>query len=255
MLAVSSEQDMTHRNRSKLKMNSNLDKLVLLWAERVSPSITLLTVTVGMVGLLVCTLLLWALEFLFTQVFPLTIYTVEVETLQRFHQAASPGLDTLMLTITRLGNPETVVPVGLVLLGTLIVHKARSEAWIVAATGMGAILLNTALKPLFGRHRPDLYPQLIHDKSFSFPSGHSLGTTVLYGMIAYLLARQYPQFALWIYLLAIILAIAVGCSRLYLDLHWPTDVLAGWSIGLLWLMTGITMLRLQRFRKRQHWTG
>lgn len=72
---------------------------------------------------------------------------------------------------------------------------------------------------------------------------------VLYGFIAYILATYYPQFSRLIYVLAVILIVAIGISRLYLGVYWPTDVIAGYGVGFLWLMICITVLKLQKFRQ------
>jgi undecaprenyl-diphosphatase len=237
------------------RINSNLEKLAMLWGQRVSSNFTLLTMTVAIAGLIGCTLLLWAMERIFSRVVPLQIFTMEVETLRWFHKVATPFLDTLMLAVTRLCNPAVALPVGLATLVILLARQAYLEAWIFVIAGLGAILLNRVLKPIFARPRPTLYPPLVQEKTFSLPSGHALGAMVLYGMIAYLLAEYYPQRAIWIYLLTGILVLAVGLSRLYLGVHWPTDVLAGWGIGFLWLATCITMLRLQKLKGRQHQCG
>jgi membrane-associated phospholipid phosphatase len=228
-------------------MTPNLEKMTMLWVQRISPSLMLLTATVGIIGLLGCTLSLWILEYVFTRVFGVQIYAAEVATLQWIHhQVTNPFLDMVMLSVTRLCNPEFAVPFSLVTIGILIANRARLEAFIFLISGLGAIFLDRGLKPIFSRLRPDLHPQLIQEKSFSLPSGHALGATVLYGMAAYLLATRFPKISIWIYLLTILLVIAVGFSRLYLGVHWPTDVLAGWGIGLLWLTTCIYMLRIQR---------
>lgn len=236
-----------------MRMDSNLEKLEMFWVQRVSSNLTLLTITVGIAGLTGCAFFLWVMGWVFTSLIPLKIYTaeVEIEILQWIHQAANPLLDALMLAVTRLCNPEVAVPVGLVTLVTLLVRHARLEAGIFAIAGLGAILLHRGLKLMFARLRPDLYPQLIQEETFSFPSSHALGATVLYGAIAYLLAKRWPQRAIWIYLLTTILVIAIGFSRLYLGVHWPTDVLAGWITGCLWLTICITMLRLQTLQKEK----
>jgi undecaprenyl-diphosphatase len=69
---------------------------------------------------------------------------------------------------------------------------------------------------------------------------------VLYGMIAFLLARHFPKRAIWFYEIAAVLTGAIGFSRLYLGVHWVTDVVGGWGMGFLWLMICITMLRLKQ---------
>ncbi len=107
------------------------------------------------------------------------------------------------------------------------------------------MILNQGLKLLFQRPRPELWPPLITEHTYSFPSGHALQGTVLYGASSYLLANRFPRWANWLYGGAILLVGAIGLSRLYLGVHWPLDVLAGWTVGFLWLITCIFLLRLQ----------
>jgi membrane-associated phospholipid phosphatase len=94
--------------------------------------------------------------------------------------------------------------------------------------------------------RPDLWRSPIKETSFSYPSGHALGSTILYGFLAYLLATRYPRFAWFIYVLAVLLIAVIGLSRLYLGVHWPTDIIGGYCIGFLWVMFCIAMLKLQQ---------
>jgi membrane-associated phospholipid phosphatase len=232
------------------KIDSNLEKLVVFWLQHISPNLITLTISIGVSGFMGCALLLWAAESLLTRLFSQPLSTVEFETLQWIHQFANSLLDSLMLSVTQLCNPEVAVSVGLLTLGILMAQQAWLETWICAIADLGSILLDKGFKLLVARIRPDLYPPLIQEPTFSFPSGHALGATVLYGMIAYLLAVRYPQWAIGIYLLTIILIGVVGFSRLYLGVHWPTDVLAGWGSGFLWLMICIVMLRLQRLEKK-----
>ena len=89
---------------------------------------------------------------------------------------------------------------------------------------------------------------MITEHTYSFPSGHALQGTVLYGAISYLLAIRFPRFANWLYGGAMLLVGAIGLSRLYLGVHWPLDVVAGWIIGFLWLVIFVVSLRLQDLR-------
>ncbi|CAN1211502.1 Phosphatidic acid phosphatase type 2/haloperoxidase domain-containing protein [Tumidithrix helvetica PCC 7403] len=235
------------------RMDSNLEKLAAFWVKHAAPKIALLSVTVGIAGITGCAFCLWGMDYIFTRTIP-NLYPTEVEILQWIHHFTNPFLDALMLLVTKLSNPEVAISVGLVTLVTLLIRQAHLEARIFTIAGLGAIFLNRGLKPVFARLRPDLYPQIIQENSFSFPSGHALGTVVLYGAIAYLLAKYYPHYRIWIYLLVAILVMAVGLSRLYLGVHWPTDVLAGWAIGLLWLITCIAMLQLQTLQQTKEST-
>nr|WP_242054985.1 phosphatase PAP2 family protein [Nostoc flagelliforme] len=96
-----------------------------------------------------------------------------------------------MLFITNLGNPNTVVVVAGITLLLLSWRRYREEAKLFVLACLGALILNTGLKLFFSKPRPELWHRLITEKSFSFPSGHALGSMVLYGFIAYEVATHY----------------------------------------------------------------
>ena len=126
--------------------------------------------------------------------------------------------------------------------------KTHMAAFIVAATTSGAVV-STLLKSLFDRPRPDLVTHLSHVYTSSFPSGHSMIAAVVYLTLGSLLASVIAKLELKIYVLAVavLLTVAVGLSRIYLGVHYPTDVLAGWLAGLVWaLLCWLVARRLQR---------
>lgn len=139
---------------------------------------------------------------------------------------------------TALGGIAVLVMIVLAASGYLALRrKYRAALWLMLATGTG-IALSTLLKMGYDRPRPDLVPHgsIVYTKSF--PSGHSLMAAVVYLTIGALLARIQPRRRLKVYILtlAILLTLLVGLSRIYLGVHWPTDVLAGWSIGAAWAL-------------------
>jgi|GEM_PF-20909 len=229
---------------------SALEKLATLWVRQVSPSLTAMIAAIGATGLVSCFMALWVLGRLATGVFlRQTIAEFDLNNLLRIHAWASPSLDQVMLVITRLGNAEVVVPTALLVLGILWGRQEKRQVWTCLTAFLGALVMNVSLKPWFMRPRPDLWPTLITETSYSFPSGHALGSTVLYGMIAYLLGRHFPRYRRGVYGAAIVLVVLISFSRLYLGVHWPSDIIAGLSIGFLWLMVGVTMSRLQDLRE------
>jgi membrane-associated phospholipid phosphatase len=132
--------------------------------------------------------------------------------------------------------------------GWMLWRQRFQQMKVFAIACLGALILNQGLKLVFVRPRPLLWKQLIKEVSYSFPSGHALGSLVLYGFLAYLLGLQFPRWSQLIYGLAAGLIGAIGLSRLYLGVHYPTDVMAGYAIGFLWLMMCIVMLKLQAGR-------
>jgi undecaprenyl-diphosphatase len=132
--------------------------------------------------------------------------------------------------------------------GYLWLQRKYGALWFVLIATVGGGLLSHVLKALFARQRPDPVPCL-WVSSPSFPSGHAMLAAVIYLTLGILLARIEPRPLLKAYFLGLmmLLAFLVGISRVYLGVHFPTDVLAGWTVGLVWgLLCGLTAWYLQR---------
>ncbi|GBE94916.1 phosphatase PAP2 family protein [Nostoc cycadae] len=226
-----------------------LRKIANFWLRHIHPRLAPLIASFGIFGLASCLFILFVLAELFEEVLEREAFAFDTYFLLWLHQFANPSLDNVMLTITNLGNPSVVVLVVVVSLAILWWRRYFQEAKIFAIACLGALILNTGLKLLFTKPRPQLWPQLISETSFSFPSGHALGSLVLYGFLGYLLATHYPRFAQFIYSVTVMAIAFIGISRLYLGVHWPTDVIAGYGVGFLWLTICIAMLKLQKIRQ------
>jgi undecaprenyl-diphosphatase len=163
------------------------------------------------------------------------------------HGWESPPLTAAMRTLTFIGSIQVFIPtliaaLALMLLtepkveGRRVVRKRQVTAIFVLAVG-GALVLNEVFKSYFHRARPVVPWSIGDEKTFSFPSGHSLFSMVLYGLIAYMvLERKSPGWhRLAVTLAAGAMTFGIGVSRIYLGMHWPTDVLAGWMTGFVWL--------------------
>jgi membrane-associated phospholipid phosphatase len=222
-----------------------MKQLTRFWTRHINPYLTSLVATLGTVSLAVCVVLLLGLSKLFQEVWEKEAFSVDTTLLLQIHQWTNPVLDRVMLGLTQLGNPSFIIGLVIGSLGWLWWKQKRAEAQLFAIASLGALVLNVGLKLFFAKPRPTLRNYLITEKSFSFPSGHALGSMVIYGFLAYLLASQFPKFSLLIYTAALGLIAAIGLSRLYLGVHWPTDVLAGYAVGFLWLIACITLLKLQ----------
>lgn len=150
---------------------------------------------------------------------------------------------------TALGGNGYLSLLTLAVVGYLYLDRKPRAAWFVVVAVAGGLLLSTGLKELFDRARPDLVPHGSYTYTASFPSGHSMLSAVTYLTLGTLLARLQSRRALKVYLLAVALVftLLVGVSRVYLGVHWPTDVLAGWSAGAAWAILCWTVARfLQR---------
>jgi undecaprenyl-diphosphatase len=151
--------------------------------------------------------------------------------------------------ITSLGGYPVVILTTLSAIGFLLIIGKRHAALLVLASIGGGMLLSSGLKNLFERPRPDLVPHVVQVYTLSFPSGHAMLSAATYLTLGALLARVQPKRVVRLYLLgvAILLTLLIGASRVYLGVHWPTDVLAGWSAGAAWAMLCWTIaLWLQR---------
>lgn len=163
--------------------------------------------------------------------------------IQRLH---TPLRDRIMLSITFMGDPVVMLLSSLGLAISPLFYNRRRQAAILGIAGVGATLLNCLMKLLFGRARPALWKHIIKVGQHSFPSGHAMVSIVIYGFTSYLLAKQFPEWRFWIYGLTILLIAAIGFSRLYLGVHWLTDVTAGYGAGLVWLIACIFSLEATR---------
>ena len=154
--------------------------------------------------------------------------------------------------ITALGSVTVLAIITLAAIGFLLADgKPRTALLVVASIG-GGTLLSTLLKIGYARPRPDLVPHAVEVYSASFPSGHALGAAVVFLTLGGLLSWAQPRRRIKVYvlMLAVLLTVAVGVSRVYLGVHWPTDVLAGWTIGAAWALawSGIALLYARRTR-------
>ena len=156
-----------------------------------------------------------------------------------------------MVDFTALGGAPVLTLITILAAGYLLARrKAHMAIYLALAISAGAIV-NTLLKYGFVRERPDVVPHLVEVSSASFPSGHAMNSAMVYLTLAALLARAERSWRVRIFLMsgAIILTLLVGVSRSYLGVHWPTDVMAGWSVGAAWAcLCSLVALQLQRRR-------
>jgi undecaprenyl-diphosphatase len=151
--------------------------------------------------------------------------------------------------LTALGGVADLCLMTSAVAGYLLISRKYGALSLLLVATLGGLLLSTVLKDLFDRPRPAVVPHLSYVNSASFPSGHSMLSAVIYLTLGSLLARLVVQRRLKAYFLgvALLLCFLVGVSRVYLGVHYPTDVLAGWSAGLAWaLLCGLVARWLQQ---------
>lgn len=156
------------------------------------------------------------------------------------HGHESPGMTTTMTAATELGGLVAVPIIAVLWAGLLWWVGRRRDAALLAATVIGATLLNTILKAVFQRERPDFWEHMVVESSYSFPSGHAMASMSL---AAALVVIAWPSRWRWLaVVLGTVYVLVVGLSRIYLGVHFPSDILAGWCVALLWVTVVVVVL-------------
>lgn len=153
--------------------------------------------------------------------------------------------------ITALGAVTALTLLTLTAIGYLITTRRYRTAALIAASTITGSLVGQILKFVFARARPTLVPHFVEIKTLSYPSGHAVNSAVVFLTLGALLARAEPvrRTRIYIVTVAILFTVLIGCSRVYVGVHWPTDVIAGWAIGGSWaLLWWAIATRAQRIR-------
>ncbi|MEO1768567.1 phosphatase PAP2 family protein [Candidatus Enterococcus ferrettii] len=194
------------------------------------------------------TLLLFAALCYIVRFYPTTLKGFDETIIQGVHSLA-PTMDTFFLWVTKFANPLTIVILAAVFLGLFWFSKERITAiWLGANLVIISGVVNQLLKLFFQRARPTILPHMVTEHSYSFPSGHSVTSMILYGTLIFttgvFIKNKFWQYALQILLGLLILGI--GVSRIYLGVHFPTDVLGGFLLGISWLLFTYPYYRQQK---------
>jgi membrane-associated phospholipid phosphatase len=156
--------------------------------------------------------------------------------------------DTFFIAITQIGGVVGIIAITTALLVVLIKKRYFAKALILGATVAGAALLNVILKLIFERTRPDLWEQLVVETSYSFPSGHAMASAALAGaVIAICWSTRFRWLAI---IFSVSFILLIGFSRLYLGVHYPTDVLAGWVVSTAWLLLVLVVVHSRYLRNK-----
>ncbi len=156
-------------------------------------------------------------------------------------ETALGGQVTMVMRLaSAIGGTAIRIILSLVVLGALVFTGRRAAASWFAGVEIGGTLLNLILKQIFAAPRPDLLPHLDIVHSYSFPSGHAAGNMMFFGALAMLAGRR------WAYGAGGAMIALIGVSRVWLGVHWPSDVMAGWIEGLGWLMLCAVWLPARR---------
>ena len=222
-----------------------------LWREHHPESFVLLLFLTGALGLL-------AFLTLASMVRGGEVLSFDRSVLVAMRSAADPAvpvgphwLRAAMTDITALGDTSVLTLITVAMVGYLLVARRAETALLLVFAVAGGATLSTSIKALVGRARPDVINHLVEIANASFPSGHAMNSAITYLTLGALLARTEKSRAIRVYLIAVavVLTLLIGCSRVYLGVHWPSDVAAGWCLGGAWAILCSLIARwLQRRR-------
>jgi membrane-associated phospholipid phosphatase len=169
------------------------------------------------------------------------------------HGYWSPLANQVMLLLTMLGDTAVLALLVALVAGTLLYLGRWIDAVGLVLAAGGAGIVDLVLKATFQRVRPDLFSGPLHLTSYSFPSGHSMGSTACYGMLAVLAIRlvQGRLAKIAIGLAAALLILGIGLSRIYFGVHYPTDVLGGFLAGAIWLVISTAIMQVAEWHARR----
>ncbi|MER8394454.1 phosphatase PAP2 family protein [Mesorhizobium sp. M1340] len=202
---------------------------------------------------------LWGFEELMELARATTPHAFDTEILLAFRKAGQPDnpigpawLEGAMRDVTSLGSASVLVLITAAMIVYLLLIRRPGAALLMFVAVAGGQLLSSVLKFDIDRPRPDLVSHLADVASLSFPSGHAMLSAVTYLTLGSMAARFLPGRITKIYVLvlAVLTTVVVGISRIYLGVHWPSDVLAGWCAGFAWAMLCWLAARLL-----QRWLG
>lgn len=205
----------------------------------------------GMIGVVACVLMLWAFSVIADEMTERSLLVRVDHTIVGWLQAHGTEGGEAFFSVVSWFGAQVMSVIVLVVVIYFAVRRDWLRAIALAASGLGGTLLNNVLKIIFHRGRPESATEFVTRQSWSFPSGHAMGSMVGYGFLAYLLLEHVTDRRARI---AIIVGTAImvgliGFSRLYLGVHYLSDVVAGFLAGGLWLAVCITGYRFASARK------
>lgn len=170
-----------------------------------------------------------------------------------FYNERESLLDTFFIFITRLGDGSFIALLTVVVSGYAGFFKKNKQIawWYLLTVSIGAGVLNQAMKFIFQRERPTSFDGLIEQGGYSFPSGHAMGSMIAYGALLFLVIRTYSKWKVILPAILIIIPLIalIGMSRIYLGVHYPSDIIGGYSLGLAVLAFSLGIYSLSLTKK------
>ena len=203
-----------------------------------------LTLKYALTMMVIILLLVGIFYIISRQISSKDILTFDENIISFVQKYISEDVTIWVLRLTDLGSIHFIVPAIIVVSLLLLWRKKYALVIFILSANVFGGILNKSLKWFFKRERPDILP-VIMEKGYSFPSGHSMGSLILYGSIAYILIHLVHS--RWGKVMSILVAgfliLAIGISRIYLGVHYPTDIVGGYSIGTAFLLLCILAFR------------
>ena len=225
-------------------MQNLIQGLIKFWKQHVSTKLEPLLSAVWFGGITVAVLSLWGFVQIADEVLEKETQAIDTTILQSIRLIHSPGLNRVMIGITFLGEPLVLVILSVSFGIVLLIQRRWVSVVTLSVLTAGGIGLNFLLKDLFARTRPELWDRILDVRQYSFPSGHAMISLIIYGFIGYWVATRYRHWRNLVVSVVVLLILAIGFSRLYLGVHWPTDIIAGYAAGTVWLVTCILSLEI-----------
>ncbi|BAY96128.1 PAP2 superfamily protein [Tolypothrix tenuis PCC 7101] len=172
----------------------------------------------------------------------------DVPILLAIHSTAQPQLDTFASTLTKLGVFWGVFPVASAIALALFIRRKWRKLAYLLTTLLGSIIINRTAKVLLHRVRPHLWESPAPEFDYGFPSGHAMSSMTL--VVALVILTWGSRWSLFVLIVGGIFVLAIGWTRLYLGVHYPSDILAGWTASIAWA-TGVSLLIRPYRTKRQ----
>ena len=169
---------------------------------------------------------------------------------QHLYQWGPAPFTTFVQSFTLIGNAQGIIPLTLIIAGIFyyISRKWQILLWIVFTILVGAGPVVALIKNIIQRARPSYVPHLVDQGGYSFPSGHATGAVLAWGTLAFLtwsyFKDKYPKMMPYLIGFTIFMVVAISASRLYLGVHYLSDIIAGWSIGATWLILCLNYFNL-----------
>lgn len=232
----------------KEKLSQIIASIIQIWRSQANKPLFWKLAIIPIAGVILTIVGLWIFLEIADEVLEDQTQAIDKTLMLLIKQLHSPLLDGVMRGASIIGGTVVVALICLILGAIFWVRQQRIYFTALAITAIGGTGLNLLIKQLFNRQRPQLWQITTGEPNTpSFPSGHAMLSLVIYGFIAYLLARHFRRWRWWIVSLIIVLIVLIGFSRVYLGVHWFTDIVAGQAAGLTWLMACLLNLEVYRY--------